>query len=136
MNNCIFCKIIAGQLPAVTVHEDEIAIVFLNINQSARGKLLFVPRVHTADWHTLDHAIAAHLGKLAAKLAPAVLKGLGYDGYNLRLNNGEAAEQAVMHVHLHLIPRRYNDRRYRQSYHIASIEERQQTADLIKKAMG
>jgi histidine triad (HIT) family protein len=134
MNNCIFCKIIAGQIPAVTVHEDDTAIVFIDINQSAKGHLLFVPRTHTADWHTLDHAIGAHLVKLAAELAPAVLSALGCDGYNLTLNNGKAAGQEVMHVHLHLIPRWRNDRSYRQP-HMASAEERQQTANLIKNAM-
>lgn len=105
MDTCIFCKIVAGKIPSTRLHEDEKAIVFLDINQSARGHLLVVPRAHAGVWHELDGETAAHLAQLALRLAPSVLRSMKADGYNLVVNNGEAAGQEVMHVHLHLIPR-------------------------------
>ncbi|MBA3530660.1 MAG: HIT family protein [Ardenticatenales bacterium] len=105
MENCIFCKIIRGEIPGTFVHEDKQAVIFLDINQAAKGHLLIASRVHVEQWHELDEDNASHLARLAAQWAPAVLDATKADGYNLLQNNGPAAGQEVPHVHLHLIPR-------------------------------
>ena len=136
MTDCIFCKIVAGEIPATKVHEDDTAIIFLDINQAAKGHLLLVPRRHEEQWHQLDGQIAAHLGALAARWAPAVLEGLQADGYNLLQNNGQAAGQEVMHVHLHLIPRWKGDRYFGSGpqHRSAGAEELRGTASVLKEA--
>ncbi|MGH2541475.1 MAG: HIT family protein [Ardenticatenaceae bacterium] len=136
MEDCLFCKIIAGEVPGTFVHQDETAVIFLDLNQAAEGHLLIVPRQHDEQWHQLDDATAAHLGKLAAGWAPAVVEATQADGYNLLLNNGHAAGQEIMHVHLHLIPRWRRDGYFgagpRQRR--ADLDELRQTARRITQA--
>ncbi|HEX8682892.1 MAG TPA: HIT family protein [Ardenticatenaceae bacterium] len=136
--NCIFCKIVRGEIPSTRVHEDETSVTFLDLNQAAKGHLLIAPRAHAEQWHELNEETAAHLGKLAAQLAPAVLEGMQADGYNLLQNNGEAAGQEVMHVHLHLIPRWQGDRYFGGGprHRNADARELQATAALIQNALA
>lgn len=105
MDDCIFCKIIAGQIPSARVYEDDTAIIFLDINQASKGHLLIVPRYHTADFHDLDSNTAAHMGRLALEWAGVAMQAVGSDGYNLILNNRKEAGQEVPHTHFHIIPR-------------------------------
>ncbi|MDQ4076352.1 MAG: HIT family protein [Chloroflexota bacterium] len=134
MENCVFCQIIRGEIPGTFVHQDDRAVIFLDINQAAQGHLLIAPRNHREQWHELDDATAAHLGKLAADFAPAVVNAFDADGYNLLQNNGEAAGQEVMHVHLHLIPRWQNDHYFGRGprQRKAEAEELQDTAERIE----
>jgi histidine triad (HIT) family protein len=134
MTDCVFCKIIDGQIPGTMVHEDETAVVLLDINQAARGHLLVVPREHVTQFHELDTGIAGHLMTLAARWAPPAVGAVEADGYNLLLNNGSAAGQEVMHVHLHLIPRRRRDGVLRMGVpaRIAEPDELRETAGQIK----
>lgn len=136
--NCVFCKIIAGDIPSATVYEDDTSIVFLDINQAARGHLLITPRLHAEQWHHLDAETAAHLCTLAIRCAPAVLDALEADGYNLLQNNGAAAGQEVMHVHLHLIPRWRGDGYFGggPKHRTANTDELRSTAQLIKTSMA
>ncbi|MBA2390323.1 MAG: HIT family protein [Geodermatophilaceae bacterium] len=125
-----------GEIPAATVHEDDEAIVFLDINQAIKAHLLIVPRVHAAQWHELDDGTMAHVARLTAQWAPAVVAAVDADGYNLLLNNGEAAGQEVMHVHFHLIPRKRGDgvRMAGVKPRLADAEELRGTASVIKAA--
>jgi histidine triad (HIT) family protein len=137
VTDCIFCKIIAGEIPSARVHEDETAIVFLDLDQAAKGHLLFVPRTHAELWHELDEATAAHLARLTQQWGPVVLETLQADGYNLLQNNGKPAGQEVRHVHLHLIPRWQGDHyfgggiKHRQ----ADAEELRGTASVLREGM-
>lgn len=136
MDDCIFCKIMRGEIPSTRVHEDDTAIVFLDINQASRGHLLIVPRRHTADFHDLDGDTAAHMGRLALEWAGAAMKAVNAEGYNLVLNNRAVAGQEVMHAHLHIIPRTRGDE-YRFGpvpVRIAEGDELQATAAAIKDA--
>ena len=108
MADCIFCKIIAGEIPSYTIYEDEEFKVFLDINPASKGHALIVPKVHYADLYDIDEEVAARAMKLAKKLATRMTKVLGCDGFNLLQNNNEAAGQTVFHFHLHLIPRYEN----------------------------
>jgi histidine triad (HIT) family protein len=134
MTGCVFCKIIEGQIPGTIVYEDETALVLLDINQAARGHLLVVPREHVGEFHELESGVASHLMTLAARWAPPAVEAVAADGYNLLLNNGSSAGQEVMHVHLHLIPRRQGDRVLRMGVpaRIAEPGELQETAGRIK----
>ena len=136
MSDCIFCKIIAGEIPGTFVHKDDVAVIFLDLNQSARGHLLIVPRQHVEQWHELPNDIAAHIGRLASEWAPAMLDAVNAEGYNVTINNGKAANQEIPHVHLHLLPRRAGDRqlRYTDSPRIAEPDELHDTAAAIRDA--
>ena len=104
-SNCIFCKIIAGEIPSRTIYEDEEFKVFLDVSPSGKGHALLVPKEHYADLYAIDEEVAARAMKLAKKLATHMTAKLGCDGFNLLQNNHEAAGQTVFHFHMHLIPR-------------------------------
>jgi len=107
MKNCIFCKIISGEIPGRIFYEDEHAIAFLDIDPVNIGHTLVVPKKH---FKTIDQMNKLELDKLSEtilKLSRGILKVA--DGMNLMQNNNEVAGQAVPHVHFHLIPRYKND---------------------------
>ena len=105
MADCIFCKIIAGEIPSYTIYEDEEFKVILDINPASKGHALILPKVHYANLYEIDEEVAARAMKLAKKLASRMTDVLGCDGFNLLQNNHEAAGQTVFHFHMHLIPR-------------------------------
>jgi histidine triad (HIT) family protein len=103
--DCLFCKIVAGDIPATKVHEDERTIAFMDINPGTRGHLLVVPREHATDLLEIpdeDLEAVARAGKL---LAQRITERLRADGVNLLNSCGSAAWQTVFHFHLHVIPR-------------------------------
>ncbi len=103
MENCIFCKIAAGEIPSAKVYEDEEILVFKDINPLAKIHLLCVPKEHFRTVAELDGERAALLGRALRKigaLAPAW--GLG-SGYRLVINQGENAGQTVPHLHIHIL---------------------------------
>ncbi len=104
-DNCIFCKIIAGEIPSTTIYEDEDFQVILDINPASKGHALILPKGHYANIYQLPEDLAAKAMKLAKKLAEHMTDKLQCDGFNLVQNNGEVAGQTVFHFHLHLIPR-------------------------------
>ncbi|MBR5127433.1 MAG: HIT family protein [Roseburia sp.] len=108
MADCIFCKIIAGEIPSYTIYEDEEFKVFLDINPASKGHALIVPKEHYANIYDIDEEVVARAMKLAKKLATRMTKVLGCDGFNLLQNNNEVAGQTVFHFHMHLIPRYEN----------------------------
>ena len=104
-DNCIFCKIAAGEIPSTTLYEDEDFRVILDLGPASRGHALILPKQHFADVCALDGDIAAKVLPLGAKIGSAMKKSLGCAGFNLVQNNGEAAGQTVFHFHMHVIPR-------------------------------
>lgn len=107
--NCVFCKIVAGTIPAHIVHRCEHTLAFLDVNPLAEGHLLIIPRDHYADLSELPDEAAAAIGAQLPRLARAVLTATGAEGVNTLANQGKAAGQVVPHVHFHLIPRRTGD---------------------------
>ena len=103
--NCIFCKIIAGEIPARTIYEDEDFKVILDANPASKGHALILPKEHCANIYEIDEQILAKISKLAKKMAVNMTNVLACDGFNLLQNNGEVAGQTVFHFHMHLIPR-------------------------------
>jgi histidine triad (HIT) family protein len=107
--DCLFCKIIAKQIPVDLIYENEKVVAFLDINPVNPGHLLVVPKVHSENIAVAadDDLIALTLA--VKKLAPAVCAATSCDGWNLEVNNGNAAGQAIDHTHWHIVPRRKED---------------------------
>lgn len=103
--NCIFCKIIAGEIPSNTIYEDDEFKVILDLAPAAKGHALILPKEHYADIYEIDEEVAGKAMKLAKKLAIHMTEVLGCDGFNILQNNHEVAGQTVFHFHMHLIPR-------------------------------
>lgn len=107
-NNCIFCKIVAGEIPSNTIYEDDEFKVILDASPASRGHSLILPKEHYADIYEIDEEAAGRAMKLAKKLAIRMTEALSCDGLNILQNNHEVAGQTVFHFHMHLIPR-YKD---------------------------
>ena len=108
-DNCIFCKIAAGEIPSTTLYEDDDFRVILDIEPASKGHALILPKEHCANLYELDDELAAKALVLAKKMITKLTDILGCDGYNVLQNNGPAAGQTVFHFHMHLIPRYKND---------------------------
>ncbi len=104
-DNCIFCKIIGGEIPSNTIYEDEEFKVILDISPATRGHALILPKKHVANLYEIPDETAGNVLKLAKKLAIHMTNVLHCDGFNLLQNNNEVAGQTVFHFHMHLIPR-------------------------------
>ena len=107
--DCIFCKIVAGEIPATIVGEDERTISFMDIAPATRGHALIVPREHSADLLSIDAEDLAAVGLAAQRLAKRAKQQLGADGVNLLNSCGAVAFQSVFHFHMHVIPRYEGD---------------------------
>jgi histidine triad (HIT) family protein len=106
--DCIFCKILAGELPSETVQEDEHTLAFMDINPWTRGHALVVPRNHSRNLYDVEGEDLRHTMSAAQRLALRMRERLGCDGINLLNACESAAWQTVFHFHVHVIPR-YND---------------------------
>jgi histidine triad (HIT) family protein len=107
--DCLFCKIIAREIPAQIVDENERTVTFMDINPATRGHALVVPRSHAANLLEVDADDLAATALAAQRLAQRVTERLGADGVNLLNSCGSAAWQTVFHVHIHVIPRYADD---------------------------
>jgi histidine triad (HIT) family protein len=107
--DCIFCKIVAGELPSQIVDEDELTLAFMDISPATRGHALVIPRRHSRNLLEIDagdlHAVAVAAQRLASRISER----LGADGVNLLNTCGSAAWQTVFHFHVHVIPRYADD---------------------------
>lgn len=106
---CLFCRILAGELPAQIVDEDERTVSFMDINPATRGHALVIPRAHSVDLHDTPPEDVAATALAAQRLAERARDRLGADGVNLLNACGAAAWQSVFHFHVHVIPRYADD---------------------------
>ena len=107
--DCLFCRIVGGELPAQRVYEDERTIAFMDINPTSRGHVLVVPRTHSADLLEIEADDLAACLSTAKHIAGWQRFRLKADGVNLLQSTGRAASQVVFHFHLHVIPRYEGD---------------------------
>ena len=107
--DCLFCKIVAGDIPSTRVFEDERTVAFMDINPGTRGHLLVIPRAHAADVHEISDEDLAAVARTARDLAARAMDRLDADGVNIIQNNGRAAFQTIFHYHVHVIPRYSGD---------------------------
>jgi histidine triad (HIT) family protein len=108
--DCVFCKIIAGKLPSHKVYEDEHHIAFLDINPFSPGHTLVCTRRHGETLWDMDEREIAEVFKVASKVSMGVVAATNADGFRIMQNNGEAANQAVAHIHVHVIPSKLADK--------------------------
>jgi len=106
--DCIFCKIVAGEIPAQIVDENERTIAFMDINPATRGHVLVIPREHSQDLLEIDSDDLAAAANMAQTIARRIMDRLDADGVNLLNSCGAAGWQTVFHFHVHVIPR-YDD---------------------------
>ena len=108
-NNCIFCNIAIGEIPAATLYEDEDFRVILDLGPASKGHALILPKEHYANIYELDDEVAAKAFVLAKKMAGKMTAALNCDGFNIVQNNGAPAGLTVFHFHMHLIHRYVDD---------------------------
>ena len=107
-DDCIFCKIAAGEIPSRKIYEDNDLIAIMDLSPTSKGHSLIIPKEHYTNIYDIDEEVAGKAMKLAKKLAGHMTEALGCDGFNILQNNHEVAGQTVFHFHMHLIPR-YKD---------------------------
>lgn len=103
--DCIFCKIVNGEIPSAKVYEDEDVFAFLDISQVTKGHTLIIPKKHAENIYETDEELASQLFARVPKIANAIKKVYNPVGINILNNNGAAAGQSVFHIHIHIIPR-------------------------------
>ncbi len=108
-SDCIFCKIVAGDIPAEVIRADDAAVAFLDVGPLAEGHVLLIPTGHYATLDDMPADGAADMLRHLPALVRAVKAATGCEGVNVLQNNGRVAHQVVMHVHFHIIPRDQGD---------------------------
>ncbi len=134
--DCLFCKIIAGDVPAEKVYEDAGTLAFLDIHPINPGHTLVVPKNHAVGIAEVESADLQAVMATIKKIAPAVVAGVGADAYNIGINQGAAAGQVIMHLHVHIMPRFATDGHKLWHGTNASAEERAAVGEKIRAAMS
>jgi histidine triad (HIT) family protein len=109
MDNCLFCKIIKGEIPSAKVYENGKILAFLDINPVNPGHTLVIPKTHYANLVETPEDVLDEMIRAVKKIASAILQATGAEGFNLGVNNGKPAGQLILHTHFHIMPRRAGD---------------------------
>ncbi len=109
VNGCVFCKMVAGQIPVTKIYEDDVVLSFLDIGPISDGHTLVIPKQHFEKLHDCPAELLGKVCSQLGRIAKAVTGAVDADGYNLLCNNGRAAGQLVEHLHFHIIPRNSGD---------------------------
>jgi len=109
MSDCVFCKIVAGQIPSTKVHEDEHTLAFMDLGQVNPGHVLVAVKKHAANLFELDDTQAAAVARTSTRVARAIRDAFAPAGLSVYQANGKAAGQTVFHYHVHLLPRHEAD---------------------------
>jgi histidine triad (HIT) family protein len=137
MDDCIFCKIVRGEMPADRIFEDDATFSFLTIGPNNPGHALVIPKSHASNIYEMADDSLASVIKSVKKLAKAVKETVHADGVNIIMNNEPAAGQVVFHAHIHVIPRHKDDglKHWEQRYTYGEGEG-QQLAQKISSAIS
>ncbi len=129
----LFLKIIAGEIPAVKVYENEHTLAFMDIKPAGKGHVLVVPKQRFRNIFDIDEAAWGHMARTARTVAAAVRNAVGADGLNIIMNNEPAGGQEVFHAHLHLVPRWSNDKTFQPARHVSyETGEMERVAEAIR----
>ena len=109
VDNCLFCKIVKGEVPCTKVYEDEDVLAFLDISQTTIGHTLVIPKEHFDNFLFVPKDLLGKVFSATQKIAQALVMGLGAKGVNILVNTNEIAGQTIMHFHVHVIPRYSSD---------------------------
>lgn len=132
MSDCIFCKIVAKEIPATIVCEDDDVLVFMDIGPIIKGHVLVIPKQHFDPVTETPDELLAKLHLTAKRIAQAQMNGLGADGVNIMQNNGTAAGQEVAHIHVHVIPR-FSDDGHHWNWNAKKYDDFDEMAKLAEK---
>lgn len=135
MPECIFCKVVRGELPSFNVYEDEKTLAFLDIRPVNHGHTLVVPKAHSKNVFDVSEQDWLAVQKTVRLLARAIEKALGADGINIQMNNREHAGQVIEHTHVHIIPRIKGDGLKLWPQHPYPEGEAEKTAEKIRSAL-
>lgn len=108
MNECVFCKIIKGELPCYKIYEDEYTLAFLDISKDCYGHTLVIPKKHFENILDCDEECLSYTMKTVKKIAKHYVENCGFKGVNILNANGVEAQQSVFHLHFHILPRKDN----------------------------
>ena len=108
-DDCIFCKIVSGEIPCIKIYEDQVVLAFLDIGPVSDGHTLVIPKEHFEKLALCPDQIVGKVSSCLGKISTAVTSAMQADGYNVLCNNGRVAGQLVDHVHFHIIPRKKGD---------------------------
>ena len=109
MKDCIFCKIVSGEIPCYKIYENENVLAFLDVAKDAIGHTLVIPKKHTENILNCDSETLAEVFDVAQKISKHFVESCGFDGVQVINNCGESAGQTVMHFHVHIVPRKHGD---------------------------
>ena len=109
MKDCLFCKIINGEIPSYKIYEDEFTFAFLDIADDFVGHTLVLPKKHCENLLDADSQTINAVFNAVQKISNHYVKNCGYDGVNVFNNNNECSGQSIMHFHVHIVPRKNND---------------------------
>ncbi len=138
MKDCVFCKIVAGEIPSTRVCEDDAVLAFMDIGPIVRGHTLVIPKAHYESLTEMPQELLRRVADIVQRVAAAQIGGLKADGFNIHLADGAAAGQEVPHVHFHVIPR-FEDDGHRWNWAAKRYEnpaEMKALADRIRGALG
>lgn len=136
--SCVFCAIVAGEAPAIRIHEDDDYLAILDIRPFTRGHTLVLPKVHTVDLTDTPAQTLAGMTALGQRIAKAArASGLHADGNNIAVNDGKAAFQSVFHVHLHVVPRQAGDKlSFAKGILLRRDPDREETGRLLREGLA
>ena len=109
MNDCIFCKILKGELPCMKIYEDEHTLSFLDIAKDVDGHILVIPKKHVTNILDADAETLSHVMNTVKKIGVHLTENCGYEGMHILNANNECSGQTVFHLHIHIIPRKRDD---------------------------
>lgn len=136
--SCVFCAIVAGDAPAIRIHEDEDLLAILDIRPFTRGHTLVFPKQHTVDLTDTPPATVTSMATLGQRIARAArVSGLHADGNNIAINDGKAAFQSVFHIHLHVVPRHNGDKlAFAKGMLLRRDADREESGRLLRAALA
>ena len=136
--DCIFCKIVAGEVPGKKVYEDEHCLAFLDINPLADGHTMVIPKGHYPLLEDMPAEVAGHLMRVVARVSAAQRSELGVLSTTIGINNGPEAGQVVPHIHVHVVPRRSTDGggSVHSIVQDASGRDLDEVAELLRRGLG
>lgn len=136
--SCVFCAIVAGEAPAVRIHEDDELLAILDIRPFTRGHTLVIPKKHSVDLTDTEPDTVAAMAALGQRIARAARRsGLHADGNNIAINDGKAAFQTVFHIHLHVVPRRSGDKlSFAKGILVRRDPDREESGRLLRAALA
>lgn len=136
--SCVFCAIVAGDAPAIRIYEDDDYLAILDIRPLVRGHVLVVPKKHTVDLTDTPSSTVAGMMKIGQRIAMAARASeLAADGNNIVVNDGKAAFQSVLHIHLHVAPRKAGDKlSFVKGLVVRRDPDRDATARILRTALA